>query len=157
MDSGYTILRLVHGWWRWIVLAGAIAVLVRAVIGMQKGTWSKADNRASLIFVSAVDVQFLLGVILYFGFSPFWTATRQSFHAAMHDAVTRFFSIEHGVAALIAVVVVHVGRVRARRASDARKKHRQLLTTTLIFLVLVAWVIPWPWRAMGRPLFRTAL
>jgi uncharacterized membrane protein (UPF0182 family) len=156
--TGYTILRLVHAWWRWAVLAAAVVVLVRAIAGLRgKGEWSKSDERASLLFVSAVDVQILLGLVLYFGFSPYFTAVHASFHAAMKDAATRFFAVEHETAMVLAAVAAHVGRVRARRAKDARRKHRAMLTAVIIFLVLVLAAVPWPWRSFGRPLFRTSL
>ena len=29
--------------------------------------------------------------------------------------------------------------------------------TMLLFFTLVLWAIPWPWRDIGRPLFRTTL
>ncbi|MDB4965616.1 MAG: hypothetical protein JWN44_1305 [Myxococcales bacterium] len=156
--TGYTVFRLIHSYWRWVVLACAIVVLVRSISGLtSRRGWTGGDARASRLFVIAVDVQLLLGLILYFVFSPFWNAMHGSFHAAMKDPITRFFGMEHGVAMLLALVAVHVGAVRARRATDAAAKHRALLITTVIFFALALVGMPWPWRPMGRPLFRLSL
>jgi hypothetical protein len=153
--SGYELVRLVHGYWRWMVLASGLVVLARAIAGL-RGTarWTPVDERAAKIFVAAVDVQVLLGLVLYFGLSPFFQAVHQSFHASMKDPITRFFGIEHETAMVIAFVAAHVGRVRARRAIDPRRKQRATLVSLIVFFVVVAWAIPWPWRAVGRPLFR---
>jgi cytochrome bd-type quinol oxidase subunit 2 len=153
--SGYAILRVAHSYWRWAIVLGAIVVLGRAITGLKKRReWTNDDERASRMFVATVDLQFLLGLILYFGFSPFWSAIRDSFHAAMKDPTTRFFAIEHETAMFLALAAVHIGRVRAKRATDALRKHRIMLITIVIFVVLVLVAVPWPWRSFGRPLFR---
>jgi hypothetical protein len=157
--NGYTVLRLVHSHWRWLVVALALAVVARALGGVRgRRPWSRSDERCSVAFIAAVDVQLVLGLVLYFGFSPFFTALHQSPHAALHDQVTRFFGIEHQTAMLIAVIIAHVGRIRSRRlASDDPRRHRVMLVTLALFCALVLWAIPWPWRAVGRPLLRFTL
>ena len=149
----YGWLRLVHGYWRWMVVLAAAVVLVRAI---RARGWTAADERASVLFVAAVDIQVLLGLTLYFGFSPYWTATHTAFAATMKNQGARFFGVEHETAMLLAFVVAHVGRVVSKRAPESRKQ-RILRTTLLVFFALVAWAIPWPWRAFGRPLLRLSL
>ncbi len=150
----YSLFRITHSYWRWAVLISAAIVLLRAVIGVSsRGPWTRADERWARMFVSAVDLQFLLGLILYFGFSPFFTAIRVSFRDTMQSPVARFFAMEHGVASLIALTVAHIGWVKAKRATTPGRKHKIMMITLLIVVVLVAWLTPWPGRAMGRPLF----
>jgi hypothetical protein len=152
--SGYGILRLVHGDWRWVVLGCALLALARALDGVARARpWQAGDERAAVAFVGALDLQLLLGLVLYFGFSPFWSATRHAFSATMQDAGTRFFGVEHETAMLLAVAAAHLGRVRARRATPERR-HRVMLVTLLLFFAIVAWAIPWPWRPFGRPWLR---
>jgi hypothetical protein len=152
--SGYGVLRLAHGDWRWVVLGCALWALVRAADGVaRRRSWRPGDERAALAFVAALDVQLLLGLVLYFGFSPFASAMRHAFAATMKDAGTRFFAVEHETAMLLAVAAAHVGRVRARRA-DPTRRHRLMLLTLLVFFAIVAWAIPWPWRRFGRPWLR---
>jgi hypothetical protein len=152
----YTVLRLLHGHWRWAALATALWLLARAVDGAARGRpWKPGDERAAVVFLSALDLQLLLGLILYFGFSPFFTALRQAPHAALADRATRFFAVEHQTAMLLAVVAAHVGRIRARRLPDVSpRRHRVMLATLALFFALVLWAIPWPGRAVARPLFR---
>ena len=156
MSHAYWILRLVHGYWRWMVLVGAVVALARAALG-RGSAWTARDECVSRLFVAFVDVQVSLGLILYFGFSPFWPTVRDSFHDAIKDPSARFFGMEHGTAMLLALAAAHVGRLRVRRAIDGPAKHRALLASVLVFFTLVLWAIPWPWRAIGRPLFRVSL
>jgi hypothetical protein len=154
--NAYTLLRLAHGYWRWVVLIAAIAVLVRAIAGFfGRRPWTAADERAIRGFGGALDLQILIGLVLYFGFSPFWPATYRTFSETMQSDVARFFGVEHQTAMLLAAVAVYVGRVRAKRAIDSRRRHRTMLVAMLVFFALALWAIPWPWRIVGRPLFRT--
>jgi hypothetical protein len=155
--TGYWIFRLVHGYWRWAVLVAGATAVVRSVRALRvEGAWTASDERTSRWFVAAVDVQVLLGLILYFGLSPFWPAMRDSFHYALKDRTARFFGIEHETAMLFAFIAAHVGRVRVKRADGGRAKHRAQLLFTAIFFAFVLWAIPWPWRFVGRPLFRVS-
>jgi hypothetical protein len=156
--SAYALLRLVHGYWRWAVLAAAIVVFVRVIHGAHtRRAWTGDDDRAVKRFLSALDLQFLIGVILYFGFSPFWTALHQTFAETMRSPVARFFGIEHQAAMLLATIAAHAGHERAKRAGNDLAKHRAMRAGMVIFFALALWAIPWPWRIFGRPLFRTTL
>jgi hypothetical protein len=154
--SWYELLRLVHSYWRWAVLLSAGIALARASEGTWRGRqWARADERAARLFIRAIDIQFLLGVVLYFGFSPFWTATYYSFSETMRDQGSRFFGIEHQTAMVLAITAAHVAWHRVRRASNTAASHRTLLIGLLVFFAFALWAIPWPWRPYGRPLFRT--
>jgi hypothetical protein len=156
--SAYGLLRIAHGYWRWAVLAAALVVLVRAMIGvMRRRAWTPADDRASRIFGRVLDVQILIGLVLYFGFSPFWPALYRTFSETMQSDVARFFGIEHQVAMVLAAVAAQVGRSRASRALEPLRRHRTMLVAMLVFFALTLWAVPWPWRIVGRPLFRTEL
>ena len=156
--SVYALLRLAHSYWRWPVLASALVVLVRVVTGAHtRRAWTRDDDRAVRLLLSAVDLQLAIGMTLYFGFSPFFPALYQSFHESMSSPVARFFGIEHQTAMLLAMIAAHVGHSRARRAVDDVAKHRAMRAAMVIFFALTLWAIPWPWRIFGRPLFRTTL
>jgi len=106
-------------------------------------------------FFNALDLQVLLGLVLYFFFSPFWLATYQTFGETMRSPVARFFGVEHETAMLLAALAAHVGSHRAKLAATDTAKHRIVAVATAIFFALLLWAIPWPWREVGRPLFRT--
>ena len=66
----------------------------------------------------------------------------------------RFWVVEHGLAMLVALIVVHVGRVLARKAKSERSAHLRRLLTTAIALGLLFIRSPWPFSAVERPWIR---
>ena len=90
-----------------------------------------------------MDIQLLLGLLLYFVFSPITKTAFQDFGAAMADSELRYFAVEHLLMMVIAVVLVHIGRALSRRAdTDNSKYKRAAIFFTLSLLVVLA-AIPW--------------
>ena len=151
----YSAILLLHSWLRWLVLLAAAIVIVRAIAGMAGAKpWSRGIESSLKMFSISLDIQFLLGLILYVGLSPFTRAAFQSMAAAMRDPAARFFAVEHLIGMIIAVIFAHVGRGQIRKTTlDAGKYQRALIFTSIALLVILA-SIPWPGLAAGRPLFR---
>ena len=81
-------------------------------------------------------------------------AIRANFGAAMKDPVARFWAVEHITSMLVAVILVHVGRVLGRKATSPDSKRMKLFVCFGIATVLMILSIPWPGLRAGRPLFR---
>ena len=148
----YSLTLLTHSWLRWAVLAAAVVALVRSARG--QGTWSRADDRAGLLFSILLDVQVLLGLLLYFPLSPLMAGVRAQMADAMRNDALRYWLIEHPFGMLVAVVLAHVGRARIRKAADPRRKHRLALIFFGLALVAIVVAIPWPGMPTARPLVR---
>jgi hypothetical protein len=116
--------------------------------------WTAADDRGFLLFIIALDVQTLLGLILYVGISPVTAIAFQNLGAAMRDPSLRFFVVEHAIGMLIAVALAHVGRVKVKKAADAHAKHRTTVVFVALAIIVMLLSIPWPGMPGGRPLFR---
>ncbi len=110
------------------------------------------DNRAGMLFTSVMDLQLLVGIILYLFLSPITTKALQNFSAALGNPTASFFSIEHVVGMVIAVVLAHVGRALSRRAKTPIQKHRRAALWFSLSLLVVLAAIPWPFLSYGRPL-----
>lgn len=102
----------------------------------------------------ALDVQMLLGLLLYLVVSPNMAEIRAHFGEAMQNPQLRFWAVEHVTAMLVAVVLAHVGRVLARNAKTATAKRGRLLACFGLATILILVGMPWPGLAYGRPLFR---
>lgn len=140
-----------HSWIRWLVIvAGAVAVL-RAFI--ERGVWSRSDDRAGIVFTTVLDVQFVLGLLLYLWLSPIAAAARHDLGAAMGNTSLRFWVVEHPIGMIAAIAVAHIGRVRIRRAAPAAKARAARIFFS-IALLLVLLSTPWPGLPYARPLFR---
>lgn len=146
----YPFLLFTHSWLRWVVLIAGIIVVAFAWLGwLGKRTWGSRERIFGMIFASAMDLQLLVGALLYFVFSPLTTSAFANFGAAMQNAVQRFFVVEHGFVMLFAVIFAHLGSVLSKKAADDRGRFRQSAIWYSLAVLLVLTMIPW-----DRPLLR---
>jgi hypothetical protein len=151
----YALTIFLHSWLRWIVLAAGVVLLVRTAEGTaRKRAWRPLDQRAGAAFLSALDLQVLVGLLLYFVVSPLTPKSFADLRAFMPVAPLRFFAVEHGTGMLIAMVAAHVGWVRGKRAPTDGARHRRVLVGVAVALLAILASIPWPWLSYGRDLVR---
>ena len=150
----YTTILALHSWIRWIALIAGIGATIMAMRDTSGPSGASRLDRWGLALVTALDVQMLLGLVMYFAVSPTMDAIRANFGAAMKDPVARFWAVEHIASMLVAVIVVHVGRVLGRKATSPDSKRMKLFVCFGIATVLMLLSIPWPGLRAGRPLFR---
>jgi hypothetical protein len=146
-----TFFLAVHNIMRWVVLFTTIAAIVLAYSGwFGKRAWLPAGKRWSNIAVIALDVQLLLGLILYFFLSPVGMRAFQQFgmSGVMGTTEIRFFAVEHILMMVIAVIVAHVGSAFAKRATTDSARYRSIAISLTVSLLLILASIPW-----NRPLF----
>jgi hypothetical protein len=153
-DSSTTLYEFVlslHSIVRWAVIAFGVIALLQALIGVfAAGEPGTASKRLGLVFLLSLDIQVLMGIALHVFLSPVTKQGMQDMGAAMKDPTTRFWVVEHGLAMLVALVLVHVGRLLARRAKSERAAHSRRFVTTLLALALIGWATPWPFTAVER-------
>jgi hypothetical protein len=146
----YSIILALHSWARWLVVIAAVAVVARAFYGwLGKKSWTKLDDQLGLLFSTGLDVQLLIGLILYIFLSPLTQAAFQNFGAAMANSDLRFYAVEHILMMVIAVVLGHAGRALSKKATESAAKHRLAAILYGLAVLAVLFAIPW-----SRPLFR---
>jgi putative Ca2+/H+ antiporter (TMEM165/GDT1 family) len=151
----YLAVLTLHSYVRWIVVILASVAVVRALGGwLGRKEWTALDRRLGVFFSSSMDLQLLLGLILYIFLSPSTHTAFQDFGAALSNEVLRYWSLEHIGLMLVAVVLVHVGQILSKRAGEARVKHRQAAIFFGLAILIVLFAIPWPFLPYGRPLIR---
>lgn len=147
----YTIVLIVHSWLRWAALVAGVGATFAALV--DRGDGSRAE-RWGLALMMAVDLQMLIGLVLYLVLSPFTAEAMRDFGAAMKNPGLRFFAVEHVTMMFGAVILVHVGRVLARRAATPGAKRTRMFVCFGLATILMIVGIPWPGMPSGRPLFR---
>ena len=151
----YNFALIAHSWLRWAVLVAGLFAVARAIAGATgRRSWTRVDERAGFWFVTLLDVQMLLGLILYLVLSPITRAAMQDFAAAMKSSGLRFWGVEHLFGMIVAVALVHMGRVRTRRLTDSRARHKAAAISYTLGLLAILFSIPWPGVPNGRPLLR---
>ena len=145
----YELFLALHNIVRWVVLILAIFATVGAFLGwFGKRQWSERDRKIGLFFGMAMDIQLLLGLILYFVYSPITRAALADFGATMDVKDLRFFGMEHVFYMVLAVVFAHLGSVFSRRAPDSKAKFQRAAIFFGLSLLLILLGMPWM-----RPLF----
>jgi hypothetical protein len=151
----YSTVLLLHSWTRWLVLVFGLIAVFRAFTGRQGRPWTGADNGMGAAFVGSMHLQLLLGLILYFGLSPYGVkAFETAGGAVMKDPIGRFWGVEHLAGMLLAVIAAQIGRTLSKKATDPIVKHKKAFTWFLIALLLVLLMIPWGIWNPARPAFR---
>jgi hypothetical protein len=150
----YAPVLLIHSWLRWATLLLAIAATVNAFRPDRDLSERMPGRQWDTLFMMALDLQVLFGLLLYFGLSPFTMEAFKDFGSAVSNPGLRFWAIGHIAWMAAATILVRIGRVLAlgARTPQARRKWRALFfaLTTLT----IAAGIPWPGLDYGRPLFR---
>ena len=144
----------IHSWMRWVVILTGLGAFARGAAGSSgRKSWTPADDRAGFWFVTALDLQLLLGLLLYAFFSPFTHQAFGDFGAAMKNPGLRFWAVEHVAGMVIGVALAHIGRVRSRKA-DSLRRHKVVAIFFGLSLLVILASIPWPGTANARPLLR---
>ena len=140
----YTGLLHTHNLFRWLVLIVLILAVGFALIGwLKKQEWTKKDNITGLLLTIFIDIQFLVGIVLYAFVSPLTKAAFADFGAAMKNSDLRFYAVEHISLMIIALVLVHIGRAKSKKATAPWKKHRAAAIFYGISFLLILASIPW--------------
>jgi hypothetical protein len=146
----YTFFVAVHNILRWVVVILGIFAVVRSLRGwFGKKEWAKTDRKIGILFTSSIDLQLLLGVVLYFVFSN-WALKAildKGMAFVMEEAEYRFFAIEHAFYMIMAVVFAHLGSALPKKVDDSQSKFKRAAIWFGLALVLILAGIPW-----GRPL-----
>jgi hypothetical protein len=151
----YTLMLVLHSWLRWAVLIAGIVAAARGLAGWLRGQrWTRADDTIGGIFVGTLDLQFLVGLLLYLVLSPITAEALRDFGSVMANSGLRFWAVEHPFGMLLGVALAHIGRVRAKKAPDGPPRHRTAAIFYALALILILVSLPWPGGPQGRPLFR---
>ncbi len=134
-----------HSLLRYFILIALIVVIVKALLGLvNKQPYSKLDNKLGLYLFIFTHMQLLIGLILYV-VSPFVKFGSET----MSDKTTRYWTVEHLTAMIIAVVLITVARISLKRMTGDEAKHKRTLIYNALALVIIIGTIV----MSGRGLF----
>jgi predicted acyltransferase len=138
----YTGLQHLHSGIAYLALLSLIIVIVLMLIGALTGrAFTEKDRKIAMIAFIFAHVQLLVGLILYF-VSPLGFSLLTS-GEAMADPVARLTALEHPLINIIAIIVISVGYIRAKKMTVSRSKFRSIYMMYAIGLVLILSRIPW--------------
>ncbi|MBR9861284.1 hypothetical protein GYB22_11160 [bacterium] len=139
-----TLLAL-HNIGRWGFVIFGLYAITKCILGLVKNQeYTKSHNLSAVLFVAFTHLQLLLGFILYFGKG--WAENFSDMGNAMGNATLRFFTVEHTISMLLAIILIQIGRTKSKKAEDARSKHKKALIFFSIGFIIALAMIPWPFR-----------
>lgn len=147
----YVLTLSLHNLLRWVVLLLGIVVVVLMFMGwFGKRPWSGSSRKWLSYYAVSMDVNLLIGLLLYFFLSPLTAQVIANFGAAMGgDHELRFFGVEHITTMIVAVIFAHLAVAFAKRGMTDGKKFRNAALWNLASLALLLVAIPW-WRPLLR-------
>lgn len=140
----YNFLLHAHSGLRWLVLIALVVALFQTF--SRRGTSGNIMETKSVLFTFILShIQLLLGIILYF-ISP-----KVIFGGdTMSNSLIRFFTVEHLIGMLIAIILITMGYIKAKNAELPFNKAFNFYIAAFI-LILIS--IPWPFRELGAGWF----
>jgi hypothetical protein len=122
-----------HSGWRYLVLLMLVLTIVKALIGLvSRGRWGSLDEWLNRLTPIVLDIQFLLGIILWILLQG-WTGA------------LGIGSWEHPVTMIIGIAIAHIVSRRVKAApADAGKYQTALLGYLIAVVVIVIGVIRVP-------------
>ena len=109
METAKIITLAIHNILRWVIVLLALYALQRTLGGwIKKSNWNKSVQKSLTFYSIAVDIQLLVGFLLYFVFSQLTKSAFMDFGAAMENRLIRFFTIEHEFFMLLGLVFAHL-------------------------------------------------
>jgi len=133
-----------HNLLRWVILITLFLSIYKL--------WSKQNALGvSKILLMSSHSTLLLGLYQYLiGSVGLKMIQAAGMGAAMKDAATRFWAVEHIFSMVLAITLITIGHVKYKKSSQSGTT----LVLYTIALLLILSAIPWPFRAgIGRPWF----
>jgi hypothetical protein len=138
----YTGLQHLHSGLAYLVLLSLIFVIIYGLIGSLSGReFSEKDRKIAMIAFILSHTQLLIGLILYF-VSPLGFSLLTA-EGTMSDSAARLTALEHPLINILAIVVISVGYIRAKKLEASRAKFRSIYMMYAVGFLLILSRIPW--------------
>ena len=133
-----------HNVLRWLILLFLLIAL------FQSFAKSPGVRKSSLWLMICAHLTLLVGLYQWFaGELGYKMIQNAGFSAVMKNSATRFWAIEHITGMLIAIILITIGRGKAKVLN-----YKAASWLFLIALLIILATIPWPFReGIGRPWF----
>lgn len=136
-----------HSGLRWIALILLVYAILNAAMKQNSGTYEKKDKMINLFAMVILHVQLLIGLGLFFLKEGIYT------DGWITKDANRFYGLEHILGMIIAITLITMGRKKAESLNGTRNKHRRILFSYLLGLLLILLSIPWPFSKVPGGLF----
>jgi uncharacterized membrane protein len=138
------MIKMIHSYWAYLVLALLIIATVNAAIGLfSNKKFKDKDLRISLFALITSHIQLVLGFIAYFTSTYFNAFSEGGMGEIMKNSTLRKPLVEHPLMILIAIALITIGFSKHKKKTTDVAKFKTIFVYYLIALLLILAVIPW--------------
>ena len=140
----YSFLLHLHSSLRYIVLLLVLLAIIRAWADwLGQKPYSEGQRKLNLFAMISMHTQLLVGLILYF------VSSHVQFNGdTMKNPDTRYWTVEHLTAMIIAIAIITIGHSKSKKASLPEEKHRAIAIYYTLALVIIIVAIVLSKRAL---------
>ena len=139
----YSIVKMLHSYWAYLILIMLFVVTINAVIGLiSKKEYLAKDFRIALFGLITSHIQLLLGLVLYV-ISPLFDMWNTMGGDVMKDANMRLYLVEHPITNILAIVFITIGYTKHKKTKASSSKYKTILLFYGLGLGLLLSRIPW--------------
>ncbi len=131
--SFYSFFLHLHSGFRYIVFLFVLSAIFLSLFSwLNNRPYTSLDKRINLFALISAHTQLLIGIILYF-ISP----VVQFNSSTMKTEVTRYFTVEHWLGMLVAIVLITIGYSKSKHIATSLDKHKAIATYYLIAVIII--------------------
>jgi len=136
--NAYLIIKELHSGFRYIVFILVLVAIIQSLLGwLGQKPYTPLNRKINLFALISAHTQLLIGIVLFF-ISPLVAFNRDT----MKNDVTRYFTVEHWVGMIIAIVLITIGHSKSKKIILPESKHRTVAIYYIIaFLIIVATIM----------------
>ena len=136
--NAYAFFKGLHSGFRYVVFILLILAIIRALYGfLNTKAYTEFNRKVNLFTLISAHTQLLIGIVLYF-LSPLV----QFNSGTMKNDTTRYFTVEHWVMMLVAIVLITIGHSKSKKAILPEEKHKTIAIFYIIaFLVIIGGIM----------------
>jgi uncharacterized membrane protein len=129
----YSFFKNFHSGFRYIVLALILIAIIQSLIGwLGKKPYTDGNRKMNLFALISAHTQLLIGLVLYF-LSPLV----QFAGSTMKNAELRYWTVEHLVMMLVAILLITIGHSRSKKATTPEAKHKAIAIFYILAVVVI--------------------
>ncbi|WP_069131679.1 hypothetical protein [Rhodohalobacter halophilus] len=137
----YTGFKHLHSYLAYVLLAALVFSIIYVTIQfVGKKSFTEKVRKIALIGFIATHLQLLIGLVLYV-LSPVGLSNFSG--EAMSESLSRLYILEHPLTMIIAIVLVSVGYIKAKKPGDDARRFRTIIIFYGLGLILMLSRIPW--------------
>ena len=125
-----------RSYWGVVFLLVLVAIIQSLLGWFGKKPYTEVNRKINLFALISAHTQLLIGIVLFF-LSPMVQFNSET----MKNDTTRYFTVEHWVGMIIAIVLITIGHSKSKKAALPEVKHKTIAVYYIIAFIIIVGTI----------------